>query len=413
MTVSSTTSKNTYSGDGSTTVFAYTFRILVNTDIAVQSKNNSTGVITTKTLGTDYTVSNVGASSGGNVTFTTAPVSGTTIILIRSISILQPVHLSEYDPFASMTVETEFDRLTMISQQINELIGRGLVLDPTVTGYSNIIGSPTPGYVIRANSAGTGFEFAAPLGTSGYTFGSGTGILVQSISGTTALVRSIAAGGSISVTNGDGVSGNPTVALSGTPALGAATATTINKITFTQPASGATLTITDGKTLTVSNNATVSGTNTGDQTITLTGAVTGSGTGSIATTKQALNKVLSSSCASYTNASSSLNQITNFSNTITTTGRGVRIAVVPDGTASGASISMSSNGSCTFTLKRDGSVIGVSSYSASAAANSIPPSAIEFYDDAPTAASHTYILYTTNATSTIAVNNCCLLTYEL
>lgn len=50
-----------------------------------------------------------------------------------------------------------------------------------------------------------------------------------------------------------------------TPVLGAATATTINKVAITAPATGSTLTIADGKTLTVSNDATVSGTNTGDQ----------------------------------------------------------------------------------------------------------------------------------------------------
>lgn len=68
------------------------------------------------------------------------------------------------------------------------------------------------------------------------------------------------------------------------PVLGAATATSINKVAVTPPATGATLTIADGKTLTSSDNATVSGTNTGDQTITLTGDVTGTGTGSFAAT---------------------------------------------------------------------------------------------------------------------------------
>lgn len=53
-----------------------------------------------------------------------------------------------------------------------------------------------------------------------------------------------------------------------TPDIGVASATTVNKITITSPATGATLTIVDGKTLTVSNTANVSGTNTGDQTIT-------------------------------------------------------------------------------------------------------------------------------------------------
>ena len=45
-----------------------------------------------------------------------------------------------------------------------------------------------------------------------------------------------------------------------TPTLGEATATKINKITFTAPATGATLTIADGKTLTVSNTLTFTGT---------------------------------------------------------------------------------------------------------------------------------------------------------
>lgn len=56
-----------------------------------------------------------------------------------------------------------------------------------------------------------------------------------------------------------------------TPVLGVATATTVNKVTLTAPASGSTLTIADGATLTVSASATISngthsGTNTGDQT---------------------------------------------------------------------------------------------------------------------------------------------------
>lgn len=77
------------------------------------------------------------------------------------------------------------------------------------------------------------------------------------------------------------------------PVLGAATATSINKVTITTPATGSTLTIDDGFTLRATGNVTAlsgshtgssSGTNTGDQTITLTGDVTGSGTGSFAAT---------------------------------------------------------------------------------------------------------------------------------
>lgn len=45
-----------------------------------------------------------------------------------------------------------------------------------------------------------------------------------------------------------------------TPALGVATATSINKVAITAPATSATLTIADGKTLTVSNTLTFTGT---------------------------------------------------------------------------------------------------------------------------------------------------------
>ncbi len=51
-----------------------------------------------------------------------------------------------------------------------------------------------------------------------------------------------------------------------TPVLGVATATSVNKVAVTAPATASTLTIDDGFTLHVSANATVSGTNTGDQT---------------------------------------------------------------------------------------------------------------------------------------------------
>jgi hypothetical protein len=44
-----------------------------------------------------------------------------------------------------------------------------------------------------------------------------------------------------------------------TPVLGVATATSINKVAFTAPATGSTLTIADGKTLTVSNSGTLGG----------------------------------------------------------------------------------------------------------------------------------------------------------
>ena len=67
MTVSSTTTKVSYSGDGSTTAFAYTFKIFAAAEITVIIRS-STGVETVKSLTTDYSLSNIGVDGGGNVT---------------------------------------------------------------------------------------------------------------------------------------------------------------------------------------------------------------------------------------------------------------------------------------------------------------------------------------------------------
>lgn len=57
-----------------------------------------------------------------------------------------------------------------------------------------------------------------------------------------------------------------------TPVLGVASATTINKVTFTTPATGSTLTILDGKTLTVNNTIVLAGTDSTTMTFPTTSA---------------------------------------------------------------------------------------------------------------------------------------------
>lgn len=57
-----------------------------------------------------------------------------------------------------------------------------------------------------------------------------------------------------------------------TPTLGVATATTVNKVTITAPATGSTLTIADGKTATVNNTLTLAGTDSTTMTFPSTSA---------------------------------------------------------------------------------------------------------------------------------------------
>lgn len=132
MTVSSTTNKVSYSGNGTTTVFAYTFKIFADGDLDVYIRS-STGTETLKTLTTDYTVSNAGVDGGGNVTFGTAPASGETVVIQRKLALTQGTDYVENDPFPAESHEEALDRLTFITQQMQEELDRSIKASVTNT----------------------------------------------------------------------------------------------------------------------------------------------------------------------------------------------------------------------------------------------------------------------------------------
>jgi hypothetical protein len=132
MTVSSTTTKNSYSGDGSTTVFAYGFKIFAAADLKVILRS-STGTETVQTLTTHYSVSNVGNTNGGNVTFGSAPASGVTVVIRREAALTQATDYVANDPFPAATHEDALDKLTFLAQQQQEEIDRSIKLSRTNT----------------------------------------------------------------------------------------------------------------------------------------------------------------------------------------------------------------------------------------------------------------------------------------
>ncbi len=83
MTVSSQTPINRSSGNGVTTVFPYTFKIISASDIEVSVDD------VVKILNVDYTVSGAGVDAGGNVTMTTAPATGTTVVRRRNMVLVR------------------------------------------------------------------------------------------------------------------------------------------------------------------------------------------------------------------------------------------------------------------------------------------------------------------------------------
>jgi hypothetical protein len=162
MTISSTTVKNSYSGNGSTTAFAYTFKIFANTDLQVIIRS-STGTETVKTLTTHYTVSGVGDASGGNVTFTSGntPASGETVVIRRAVPQTQAIDYIANDPFPAESHEEGLDRATMTVQQMQEELDRSFKVSRT-----NTISSPefTDDATTRASKT-LGFDSSGNLTT--------------------------------------------------------------------------------------------------------------------------------------------------------------------------------------------------------------------------------------------------------
>ena len=126
MAVSVTTNKNRLTSNGSTTAFNFTFPL---------PDSDTTQVKVILTVGSVDTVQDVSLyavtatnndfSSGGTVTFTTAPASGT-ITIYRDLATTQT---SDYVPGGALdadTLEGNLDKLTMLVQEQQDAIDRSI-----------------------------------------------------------------------------------------------------------------------------------------------------------------------------------------------------------------------------------------------------------------------------------------------
>lgn len=125
MTVSTTTTKAIYNGDGSTTAFPTTFEFFDAADIEVIERVIATGAETIKTLSTDYTVSG-GNGATGTVTAVTAPASTVQWAIRRKTPLTQQIDYVENDDFPAETHEEGLDRGVMIAQERQEELDRAL-----------------------------------------------------------------------------------------------------------------------------------------------------------------------------------------------------------------------------------------------------------------------------------------------
>lgn len=168
MTVQTEVSRSgPYAGAGTTGPFTVGFRFLADTHLRV-IKTDSAGVDTDLALGTDFTVSGAGGTSG-TVTTGVAIAVGESITIIRNVPFTQEADYVDNDAFPAESHEAALDLLTMQTQQIKEAQDRALALPPTadVSDVSTELPLPIANNILGWNSTGDSFTNYDPSGLAG------------------------------------------------------------------------------------------------------------------------------------------------------------------------------------------------------------------------------------------------------
>ena len=223
MTVSTTSIKNSYSANGSTTAFAYTFKAFASSEIKVFIRTDSTGAEAQRSEGsgsTNYSVSGVGNAGGGTVTFVTAPASGETVVIRRQTAQTQGTDYVENDPFPAEDHETALDKLTHIVQEVQEELDRSFKVsktnsittpeftDDASTRASKLLGFSSDGNNLEATTGRVSSVTASNVAVDGSGNSQSATVSFNTTSGALALGIPVGSTGATGSTGSTGAAGS-------------------------------------------------------------------------------------------------------------------------------------------------------------------------------------------------------------
>ena len=163
MTIANSICRTKELGNGSTTRFDFSFRILGQTEVAVYVDDVPMAYGTGED---EYTVEWDEEIDGGTVVFGTAPAYGATVVILRNTPLLQPTDIQNNTAFYAEVLEGMGDRAEMQIQQIAEKVNRAVVVPPSqengmttdefkenITSALNAAVTAASGYADNANDA--------------------------------------------------------------------------------------------------------------------------------------------------------------------------------------------------------------------------------------------------------------------
>lgn len=230
------------------------------TDVSVVSANGFAGTVATSTTTPAITLSTTitGILSGNGTAISAASTTGTGAVVLATTPTLTTPNIGAATGTSLTTTGNIYSQTALIVEetgagtdtitiQAPASIASSYTLTLPVDDGNNLDFLQTNGSGVLAWVAAS--SAALVVGTTVVSSGTNTRILYDN-SGVLGEYTLTGSGTAVVMAN------TPTLI---TPVLGVATATSINKVTITAPATSATLSIADGKTLTVSNSGTLSG----------------------------------------------------------------------------------------------------------------------------------------------------------
>lgn len=175
MSLSSTTNRASYIGDGSSATFSFPYYFFKQTDLNVYLFDTLSGGVAQQALNTNFTISgSVNAQglypNGGNVVMASAIVSTTQIVITRAPSPVQNFVLQQNGLIPSTALTQQLDYLTLLAQRSIDLNSSCVRFSDGFNGAFNPV---IPGNIIYAsnlvlamNSSATGFAFQSIIGAA-------------------------------------------------------------------------------------------------------------------------------------------------------------------------------------------------------------------------------------------------------
>ena len=126
-----------HTGNGSSTNFAYSFKIFTDEELLVVVDD------VVMTLTTDYTVNGAGDPTGGSIDFVVAPINLSVVTLSGDLDYKRDTDFIENGGMRSGTVDDDLDKLTILTQQLRRDVKRSIKVPIEETSDQEVSLTPT------------------------------------------------------------------------------------------------------------------------------------------------------------------------------------------------------------------------------------------------------------------------------